>query len=71
MRLAPSGGTRRGFPGRRRHDFEALTAYGTYKRPRAVDERSSEEAARIEEAKTRMAESTALNAWEDEGGATP
>jgi hypothetical protein len=34
------------------------------------EERSSEEAARIEEANNRPTESTALHAWEDEGGAT-
>jgi hypothetical protein len=34
------------FPGRRRHDFEALTAYDAYKRSRAVDERSADETAR-------------------------
>jgi hypothetical protein len=27
------------FAGRRRHDFEALTAYGAYRRSRAVDDR--------------------------------
>jgi hypothetical protein len=37
---------------------------------RAVDERPSDQVARIEEAKNRLTESTALNAWEDEGGAT-
>jgi len=57
------------FPGRRRHDLEALTAYGAYKRSRAVDERSSEEADRAEEARNSPTGSTALQAWEDEGGA--
>lgn len=57
------------FPGRRRHDLHALTAYGAYRRARAIDERSSEVAARMEEAKNGPAESTALHAWEDEGGA--
>ncbi len=57
------------FPGRRRHDLEALTAYGAYRRSRAVDERSSDEAARIEEAKGGQEGSTALQDWEGEGGA--
>ena len=56
------------FPGPRRHDFEALTAYGAYRRLRAVDERSSEEVARIAEATNGAAGSTALQGWEDEGG---
>jgi hypothetical protein len=44
------------FPGRRRHDMAALTAYGTYKRSQVADEPAREE--------TRLA----LGAWEDEGG---
>jgi hypothetical protein len=44
------------FPGRRRHDLEALIAYGAYKRPRQVREPAPEGAGR------------ALEAWEDEGG---
>ncbi len=31
------------FPGRRRHDLEALTAYGAYRRSHEVDARSSDE----------------------------
>jgi hypothetical protein len=57
------------FPVRRRHDFEVLTAYGAYRRSRAVDERSSEAVARIAEATNGSAGSTALQGWEDEGGA--
>ena len=57
------------FPGRRRHDLEALTAYGDYSRSRVVDERSADEAARLEETENTPAGSTALHAWEDEGGA--
>jgi hypothetical protein len=70
VRLAPSGETRLGVSENVASAF-ASGEYGAYRRLRAVDERSSEEAARIEEAKNRLAESTALNAWEDEGGATP
>jgi hypothetical protein len=44
------------FPGRRRHDMAALTAYGAYKRLQETDEPATEE--------TRLA----LGAWEDEGG---
>ncbi len=58
------------FPGRRRHDLEALTAYGAYRRSRTLDERPSGEATRMEEADSAPAGSTALQDWEDEGGAT-
>ena len=58
------------FPGRRRHDLEALTAYAAYRRSRAVDARSSDELAQVEAA-LGPAGSTALQDWEDEGGAAP
>lgn len=58
------------FPGRRRHDLEALTAYAGYRRSHAVDARSSAEVAPIE-AGLGSAGSTALQDWEDEGGAAP
>ncbi len=58
------------FPGRRRHDLEALTAYGAYRRSHAVDERSGEDAAR-RQAASGLAVSSALLDWEDEGGAAP
>jgi hypothetical protein len=58
------------FPGRRRHDLEALTAYGAYRRSHAVDEPSADDAARMEAASC-AAGSTALQEWEDEGGAVP
>ena len=58
------------FPGRRRHDLEALTSYGAYRRSRTLDERPSSEATRMEEADSGPAGSTALRDWEDEGGAT-
>jgi hypothetical protein len=44
------------FPGRRRHDMEALTAYAAYKRLPDGDEQASDEVG------------PALEAWEDEGG---
>ena len=57
------------FPGQRRHDLEALTAYGAYRRSRAVGTRSSAEPAGIETGR-RARGATALRNWEDEGGAT-
>ncbi|HEU0248383.1 MAG TPA: hypothetical protein VFR38_15005 [Gaiellaceae bacterium] len=57
------------FPGRRRHDFEALTAYGSYRRSQAVDERSAEEVVRKREPTNGAAGSSALQGWEGEGGA--
>jgi hypothetical protein len=56
------------FPGRRRHDFEALTAYGDYKRPRPLDEVSSPGADKAQGARNGGTESRALQTWEDEGG---
>ena len=56
------------FPGRRRHDLEALTAHGAYRRSDASDARASEEHTRIE-AEFGPAGSTPLQDWEDEGGA--
>ena len=56
------------FPGRRRHDLEALTGYSAYKRARAWT-RPSEEATRIEKGRGPIGV-TALRRWEDEGGAT-
>jgi hypothetical protein len=44
------------FPDRHRHDLEALTAYGAYRRRPVVDEPAPE------------ATDGALEAWEDEGG---
>ena len=55
------------FPGRRRHDLEALTAYSVYKRARAGTG-SSEEVTRIKQ--RGPVGVTALRRWEDEGGAT-
>lgn len=56
------------FPGRRRHDLEALAAYSAYRRSHEVDARSSAETARLG-AERGQAGSTALHGWEDEGGA--
>ena len=54
------------FPGRRRHDLEALTAYSAYMRSREAGTGPSQGAARIETARG----ANALRNWEDEGGAT-
>ena len=56
------------FPERRRHDLEALTAYGAYRRSRAVGTGSSEPAG-VETGRGARG-ATALRNWEDEGGAT-
>jgi len=57
------------FPGRRRHDLEALTAYGAYRGSRTLDEHPSRQVTRMEEAENGEAGSTGLEDWEDEGGA--
>jgi hypothetical protein len=51
------------FPGRRRHDFEALIAYGAYRR--SLDEPPAD---RAREADRRAGNSSAIEVWEDEGG---
>jgi hypothetical protein len=56
------------YPGRRRHDFEALTAYGVYKSSGDVDG-SAGEVARLGQTKPAPPESTETDSWEDEGGA--
>jgi hypothetical protein len=57
------------FPARRRHDLEAITAYGAYRRSHTLDERPARQATRMEEAKSGEAGSTGLQDWEDEGAA--
>lgn len=57
------------FPGRRRHDLEALTAYSRYKRSRDAGRDSSAEPAGAETGRGAPG-ATALRDWEDEGGAT-
>lgn len=57
------------FPARRRHDLEAITAYGAYRRSRTPDGDPSRQATRTEEAENREGGSTGLQDWEDEGGA--
>ena len=57
------------FPGRRRHDLEALTAYAAYRRSRAVGTGSSAAPDGAEPGRSARG-ATALRTWEDEGGAT-
>ena len=57
------------FPGRHRHDLEAITAYGKYRRARVVEERTPEGADRAEDEADDATGSIALPTWEDEGGA--
>ena len=57
------------FPGRRRHDLGALTAFGAYRRSSTRDEPPSRRAAPMEDAQSGPAGPTALQDWEDEGGA--
>ena len=57
------------FPGRRRHDLEALTAYRAYRRSRALVTGSSAVSAGIEPERPARG-ALALRNWEDEGGAT-
>jgi len=70
------------FPGRLRHDLEALMAYGAYRRlPRMAEApsfertnepiRSAEETERVQEANGGAVVRTAVEAWEDEGGSAP
>ena len=58
------------FPGSRRHDLAAITAYGAYKRSRVVDGQSVTGASRPPAAEGAPARATAVAAWEDEGGAS-
>ncbi len=57
------------FPERRRHDLEALTAYGAYRRSHSGAALSSDEPVRIERGRGATG-APALRNWEDEGGAT-
>ena len=57
------------FPGSRRHNLEAITAYDAYRRSRAVDGPSIAEAKRPKAA-GRILAPAAVAAWEDEGGAS-
>jgi hypothetical protein len=60
------------FPGRRRHDLEALTAYGAYRnRSRPRPKRASGEGAQADrraQAQDAVLVAAAVQAWEAEGG---
>ena len=57
------------FPGSRRHNLEAIVAYGAYKRsPVARDQHTSETAP--VKADAHAVEAVAVDGWEDEGGKT-
>lgn len=58
------------FPGRRRHDLEALTAYSAYKRTREADAGSPEEPVPIEPARGLTGATDAVRG-DDDGGTTP
>lgn len=53
------------FPDRRRHDFEALIAYGAYRRSGGVDVPAS---AITDIAGNGARDRAAVESWEDEGG---
>jgi len=57
------------FPGRRRHDLEALTAYSAYKRSRDTGTGSSAQPAGADTGRGATGAIALLN-WEDEGGTT-
>jgi hypothetical protein len=70
------------FPGRHRHDLEALIAYGAYRRltrgsearsfePTNEPVQSADKGGRAEEANAGTVVETAVQGWEDEGGAAP
>jgi hypothetical protein len=57
------------FPERRRHDLEAVAAYGAYRRSHSGAVLSSDEPVRIAQGRGAIG-ARALGNWEDEGGAT-
>jgi hypothetical protein len=57
------------FPERRRHDLEALVAYGAYRRSHSGTALSSDERTRIGPGRDAIG-ARALRNWENEGGAT-
>jgi hypothetical protein len=57
------------FPGRRRHNLEAVAAYGVYRRSHPGAVPASDEPVRIAPGRG-VSGARALRDWEDEGGAT-
>jgi hypothetical protein len=67
------GFSTRYFPGRRRHDLDALTAYGRYRRHSRPPRRASREGAQADrpaQADDAVLSEGAVQAWEAEGGST-
>jgi len=58
------------FPRRRRHDLEALTAYGEYRSSPEIGLPSATEGTAFEESQPISPEPAAVDAWEDDGGST-
>lgn len=57
------------YPGSRRHDLEAIVAYGAYRQSTHAGSRANE-ATPVKRA-TSPPEALMLDEWEDEGGASP
>jgi hypothetical protein len=57
------------FPGSRRHNLEAIVAYGAYKRSIVAGDQQASEPARLK-ADAHAIEALAFDGWEDEGGTT-
>jgi hypothetical protein len=57
------------YPNSRRHNFEAIVAYGAYKRSPQAGAQSVSEAARLHGGPI-STEAASLGEWEDEGGAS-
>jgi hypothetical protein len=58
------------FPGSRRHDLRAITAYGAYKRSRVGFGQLLPEASQSRAAERIAMRARAVETWEDEGGAS-
>ena len=57
------------FPGRCRHDLEAIVAYGKSRRTHSTQDHAPEVPTPIETGYDHQTGVTALHGWEDEGGA--
>jgi hypothetical protein len=57
------------FPGRRRHDLEAIVAYGKSRRADSTQDHAPEVPTPVETDYDHRIRVTALRGWEDEGGA--
>ena len=59
------------FPGSRRHDLRAITAYASYRHAHVVDGQSATESSRLRAGDGISTSATAVDASEDEGSASP